>query len=89
MSKLIVSIVVNMDIMHEIVQKHVIMLILLKKVRKEVKNMLDLDNSSVSEECAMMCTEVQYEDGDEGLVVYGDQGIGTEEHQKAKYENPK
>ena len=30
----------------------------------EVENMLDLDNSSVCKECEMMCTEVQYEDGD-------------------------
>ena len=45
--------------------------------------MLDLDNTSVSEECAMMCTEVQYEDED--IVVYGDQGISTEEYEKAMY----
>ena len=33
----------------------------------------------------MMCTEVQYEDGDEDLVVYRDQGVSTEEHDKAMY----
>ena len=44
--------------------------------------MLDLDNISVSMECAMMCTEVQYEDEDEDVVVYGDQGISTEEYEK-------
>ena len=44
--------------------------------------MLDSDNVSVSEECAMMCMEVQHEDGDEDLVVYGDQGISTEEYKK-------
>ena len=33
----------------------------------------------------MMCTEVQHEDGDEDLVVYGDQGISTEEYNKATY----
>ena len=33
----------------------------------------------------MMCTEVQYEDEDEDIVVYGDQGISTEEHEKAMY----
>ena len=32
------------------------------KQNKKVKNILDLDNSSVSEECAMMCMEVQYDD---------------------------
>ena len=50
---------------------------------KKVKNMLDLENISVSEECAMMCTEVQYEDED--VVVYGDQGISTEEYEKGTY----
>ena len=33
----------------------------------------------------MICTEVQCEDGDEDLVVYGDQGISTEEYNKATY----
>ena len=33
----------------------------------------------------MMCTEVQHEDEDEELVVYGDQGISTEEYEKAMY----
>ena len=47
--------------------------------------MLDLDNVSVSEECAMMCTEVQHQDEDEDVVVYGDQGISTEEYEKATY----
>ena len=51
----------------------------------KVENMLDLDNTSVCEECAMMCTELQYEDED--VVVYGDQGINTEEYEKATYGN--
>ena len=29
--------------------------------------MLDLDSTSVCEECAMMCTELQYEDADKDL----------------------
>ena len=52
---------------------------------QKLENMMDLDNSSVSEECAMMCTEVHYEDGDKDLIVYGDQGVRTEEHDKAMY----
>ena len=28
---------------------------------KEFENMMDLDNSSVSKECAMMCTDIHYE----------------------------
>ena len=52
---------------------------------KKVKNMLDLDNFSVIEECAMMCTEVQFDDADKDVVVYRDQGINTEEYEKATY----
>ena len=33
----------------------------------------------------MMCMEIQYEDGDKDLIVYGDQGVSTEEHDKAMY----
>ena len=54
-----VLIVVNMDILHEIIQKHVIMLIFQESEQsKKVKNMLDLDNISVRKECTTMCTEV-------------------------------
>ena len=51
------------------------------------ESMLDLDNISVREECAMVCTESQYEDTSEDEVVYGDQGINTEEYEKATYGN--
>ena len=37
--------------------------------------MLDLDSTSACKECAMVCTELQYEDADEDQIVYGDQGI--------------
>ena len=33
----------------------------------------------------MMCMEVHYEDGDEDLIVYRDQGLSTEEHNKTTY----
>ena len=33
----------------------------------------------------MVCTELQYEDASENEVVYGDQGINTEEYEKATY----
>ena len=55
------------------------------KQNKKVENMFDLDNSSVSKECAMMCMEAQYEDGDEYLIVYRVQGVSTEEHEKVMY----
>ena len=51
----------------------------------KVENMLDLDSTSVCKECVMMCTELQYEDVGEDLVVYGDQGTNTEEYEKATY----
>ena len=51
------------------------------------ESMLDLDNISVREECATVCTEPQYEDASEDEVVYGDQGINTEEYEKAIYGN--
>ena len=49
------------------------------------ESMLDLDNISVGEECAMVCTELQYEDASEDKGVYRDQGISTEEYEKATY----
>ena len=50
-----------------------------------MESMLDLDSTGVSEECAMVCMELQYEDVSEDEVVYGDQGISAEEHKKATY----
>ena len=47
--------------------------------------MLDLDSTSVSEGCAMVCTELLYEDASDDQVVYGDQGISAEEYKKATY----
>ena len=51
------------------------------------ESMLDLDSTSVSEECVMVCTELQYEDASEDEVVYSDQGISAEEYEKATYDN--
>ena len=53
--------------------------------KDKLESMLDLDSTSVSEECAMVCTELQYEDTSEDQVVYGDQGISAEEYEKATY----
>ena len=49
------------------------------------ESMLDLDNISVREECAMVCTEPQYEDMSKNEVVYGDQGTTIEEYENATY----
>ena len=51
------------------------------------ESMLHLDSTSVSEECAMVCMELQYEDASEDKVVYGDQGISTEDYEKATYDD--
>ena len=51
----------------------------------KLESMLDLDSTSVCEECAMVCTELQYEHADEDQVVYGDQGISGEEYENATY----
>ena len=49
--------------------------------------MLDLDSTSVCKECAMVFTELQYEDADEDQIVYRDQGINAEEYEKATYDD--
>ena len=51
----------------------------------KLESMLDLDSTSVCEECVMVCIELQYEDVDEDQTVYGDQGINAEEYEKATY----
>ena len=51
------------------------------------ESMLDLDRTSVSEECVMVCTELQYEDVSENEVLYGDQGISIEEYENATYDD--
>ena len=53
----------------------------------KTESMLDLDSTSVSEECTIVCTELQYEDASENEVVYGDQVISVEDYKKATYDN--
>ena len=52
---------------------------------RKSESMLNLDSSSVREECAMVCTKLQYEDASESEIVYGDQGITSEEYENATY----
>ena len=52
---------------------------------RKSESMLDLDSISVREECAMVCTELQYEDANDSEIVYGDQGITAEEYENATY----
>ena len=53
----------------------------------KLESMLDLDSTSVSEECAMVCTELQCEDTSKNEVVYTDHGISIEEYEKATYDD--
>ena len=69
-----------MDILPVIAQKQ-------SEQNDKVENMLDLDSTSVCKEYVMICTELQFEDADEDVVVYRDQGINTEEYEKAMYGN--
>ena len=48
-------------------------------------NWLDLGDNSVCEECAMICTDVYSTDKSEGMVVYGDQGISSENYDEETY----
>ena len=47
--------------------------------------MMDLDNTSVSEECVMVCMDIHYEDWDEDIIMYSDQGVCNEEHNEPTY----
>ena len=76
-------IVENMAIMHVTVQDHVIAQE--NEQNQEFTNMMDLDNTSVSKECAMVCMDVHYEDWDWDIIMYGDQGVCTKEHNEATY----
>ena len=42
-------------------------------------------NSSVCEECAMICTDICSDEEYEDLIVYGDQGISTKPYNEETY----
>ena len=42
---------------------------------RKLAKLMDLGNSSVCEECAMICTDVYSDEEYKEMVVYGDQGI--------------
>ena len=44
--------------------------------------LMDLGDSSVCEECAMICTDIYSDEEYEDMVVYGDQGITPEKHEE-------
>ena len=47
--------------------------------------LMDFDNSSVCEECTMICTDIHSDEEYEDLIVYGDQGISTKTYHEETY----
>ena len=47
--------------------------------------LMDLGNSSVCEECAMICTDTYSDEKYEEMIVYGDQGIFSEKYDNETY----
>ena len=47
--------------------------------------LMDFGNSSVCEECAMICTDFYSNEEYEDLIVYGDQGISTKTYNEETY----
>ena len=47
--------------------------------------MMDLGDSTVCEECAMICTDTDSDNKDEDIVVYGDQGISSIKYKEDTY----
>ena len=47
--------------------------------------LMDLGDSSVCKECAMICTDVYSDEEYEDMVAYGDQGITSEKHDEDTY----
>ena len=46
--------------------------------------MMDLGDSSVCEECAMICTDIYSDEDYEEMIVYGDQGTSTRKYDLTK-----
>ena len=47
--------------------------------------LMDFGDSSVCEECAMICTDIYSDEEYENLIVYGDQGISTKTYDEETY----
>ena len=47
--------------------------------------MMDFGDSSVCEECAMICTDIYSDEEYKDLIVYGDQGISTKTYNEETY----
>ena len=52
---------------------------------RKFSELMDFGNSSVCEECAMICTDIYSDEEYEDLIVYGDQGISTKTYDEEMY----
>ena len=48
---------------------------------------MDFGNSSVCEECAMICTDAYSDEEYENTIVYGDQGVSTKNYDEETYQD--
>ena len=52
---------------------------------RKLTEMMDLGDSSVCKECAMICTDIYSDNKDEDIIVYGDQGISSTKYEEDMY----
>ena len=52
---------------------------------RNFSELMDFGDSSVCEECAMICTDVYSDEEYKNLIVYGDQGISTKTYDEETY----
>ena len=51
----------------------------------KLAEMMDLGDSSVCKEWAMICTDIYSDNKDEDILVYGDQGISSTKYEEDTY----
>ena len=52
---------------------------------RKFRELMDFGDSSVCEECTMICTDIYSDEEYEDLIVYGDQGISTKTYDEETY----
>ena len=53
--------------------------------KRKLAEKMDLGDSSVCEECAMICTDIYSDEEYEEMIVYGDQGTSTKKYDEEMY----
>ena len=56
-----------------------------KEQNRKLAELMDFGDSSVCEECAMICTDVYSDKEYEEMVVYGDQGVTSRKFDEDTY----